>query len=87
MYLLLLLDLRPYLVQTHAGPVRAASVSEFIYASVLLCFEGLISLLLRRRVTATNPLPLIPGTFSLGNGLWPLLASREGSSHACRGHE
>lgn len=41
---LLLLVLRPYLAQTHEGPVCAAS--EFIRASVLLCFEGLISLLL-----------------------------------------
>lgn len=43
---LLLLVLRPYLAQTHEGPVCAASVSEFIRASVLLCFEGLISWLL-----------------------------------------
>lgn len=75
--LLLLLVLRFHLVQTHAVPVRAASVSEFIRASVLLCFEGLISLLLRRRVTTTSPLPLIPGTFSLTwvmdyGHYWPL---------------
>lgn len=43
--LLFLLVLRLHLVQTYEGPMHAASVSEFIRASVLLCFEGLISLL------------------------------------------
>ena len=80
---LLLLVLRPYLAQTHEGPVCAASVSEFIRVSVLIAACSFI----RKMVTATSPLCLIPGMFSLA---WVMdyghyLASRKGSSHVCRG--
>lgn len=37
-------SLGPYVVQTHAGPVYAASVSEFICAPALLYLEDLDSL-------------------------------------------